>query len=128
MRTVHSRVCLATSAESANVCCVLTTQGGCGQQCTLQLDPRLLANDGAVLHESTHLLRAYVAAITEGAVRLELRIVRGCGPCMPFTVLPDASGCGLANPGDAFGQVWWFGYRVEKQAGSVDPSNCMCTN
>lgn len=94
-------------------------QGGCGQPCTLQLDPRLFANDGAVLHESTHLLRAYVAAITEGAVQLELRIVRGCGP-MPFTVLPDASGCGLVHPSDAFGQVCWFGYRFEKQAGSFE--------
>ncbi|MCA8948449.1 MAG: hypothetical protein KDE27_03045 [Planctomycetes bacterium] len=78
---------------------------GTGVPVAHALDPALLANNSAVIHESLELLRHYVVAITQGKLALDVRVRHLPSVFLPVSAGVHSGSTYFAQPSDP-SMVW----------------------
>ncbi len=92
---------------------------GEGRPVVRELDPRLLADDHALVHESLALFREYVALLTDGRLGLEVdvRVLESLSVPLDVGVRDGRRHAGLADPAPVFAHLppevllatdWWW--------------------
>ncbi len=104
LRTVRLTVVLVGESSGIEPQNLQDLLGGTGLPVQHTLDPLLLADGSRVVHESLHLFREYVVALTDGGLEVDTRILHLPNLDMPVHV-QDSQGRFYAGPVD-YSDVW----------------------